>query len=213
MWERCKLALPANDIYNATDHQPIAHHCDALGTQYVITSPDCLTGTDQVREAAEYIDADIYLNVQGDEPLINPDDIISVMNAAKRSPNIVINAMCKIDDEAEFYSPMIPNVVAARDGSLLYMSRAPVPSNKDHSFQGGMRQVCIMALGKTALQAFSSVREKTPVEAIEDLEVLRCLELGFDEKMIEIASQSIAVDTPKDVAKVEAILDGLEKDG
>ena len=51
MWERCKLALPANDIYNATDHQPIAHHCDALGTQYVITSPDCLTGTDRVRKA------------------------------------------------------------------------------------------------------------------------------------------------------------------
>jgi 3-deoxy-manno-octulosonate cytidylyltransferase (CMP-KDO synthetase) len=212
-WERCKLVLPTNDIYIATDDERIAHHCDTLGTQYVMTSPDCLTGTDRVREAADYVDADIYLNVQGDEPLINPDDIITVMNAAERFPGIVINGMCKIDDEAEFRSPMIPKVVAAHDGRLLYMSRAPVPSNKDCKFRGAMRQVCVMAFDKKALEAFSSVKDKTPVEAIEDLEVLRFLEMGFNVKMVEVSPQSIAVDTPGDVAKVEAVLDGLEKNG
>jgi 3-deoxy-manno-octulosonate cytidylyltransferase (CMP-KDO synthetase) len=209
-WERCRLVLADTDIFVATDDSRIAEHCVENGMQHIMTSSDCLTGTDRVKEASDQIDADIYLDVQGDEPLINPDDITAIMIVAENSPGAVINGMCKIEDEAEFRSPMIPKVLAAPDGRLLYMSRAPVPSNKSNEFRGAMRQVCVMAFDKNALDAFSSVKEKTPLEAIEDLEVLRFLEMGFDVKMVEVTSQSIAVDSPEDVIKVEAVLAQLE---
>jgi len=209
-WERCKLVLNEDDIYVATDDDRIKDHCVENSIQHVMTSSDCLTGTDRVKEASDQIDADIYLDVQGDEPLINPDDITAVMNTAKNAPGTIVNGMCKITNEAEFRNPMIPKVLAAPDGRLLYMSRAPVPSNKNREFHGAMRQVCVMAFDKNALRAFTSTKRKTPLEAVEDLEVLRFLEMGFDVKMVEVSSQSIAVDTPEDVAKVEAILNELE---
>jgi 3-deoxy-manno-octulosonate cytidylyltransferase (CMP-KDO synthetase) len=210
-WERCCFVLDDKNVYVATDDQKIADHCAEHGMQYVITSANCLTGTDRVKEASDIINADIYLDVQGDEPLINPADIEAVLDSAIRSPGSVVNGMCKITNEDEFRSPMVPKVLATPDGKLLYMSRAPVPSNKSNEFYGAMRQVCVMAFDKKALQAFTSIGKKTPLEEIEDLEVLRFLELGIEVKMVEVSAQSIAVDCPEDVAKVEAVLNDLDK--
>jgi 3-deoxy-manno-octulosonate cytidylyltransferase (CMP-KDO synthetase) len=81
-WGRCRLALEEKNIYVATDDSRIADHCAEQGILHIMTSADCLTGTDRVKEASDQINADIYLDVQGDEPLINPDDIVTVMQAA-----------------------------------------------------------------------------------------------------------------------------------
>lgn len=83
VWGRCCLAVPACDIYVATDDERIRACCAAAGVQTIMTSSDCLTGTDRVYEASLQIKADVYLNVQGDEPLLDPHDILAVIDAAK----------------------------------------------------------------------------------------------------------------------------------
>lgn len=205
-WERCTRVLGADQIYVATDDERIAGHCHDHGIQVVMTGTECLTGTDRVQQASDQISADIYVDVQGDEPVIDPEDIRCVMNAALARPGAVINGMCDITDEAEYRSPMVPKVIAAPDGRLLYLSRAPVPSNKSDTFVGAKRQVCIMSCSKQSLDAFVSAPAKTPLEEIEDLEVLRFLELGIPVYMVECSDTSIPIDRPEDVPRVEARL-------
>ena len=206
VWERCIQAIEPERVFVATDDDRIADHCRKAGIQSVMTSPDCLTGTDRVFDAAQQIEADLYLNVQSDEPVIEPSDILKILKAGRAHPGEVINGMCPITDEADYLSNPIPKVVARPDGDLLYMSRAPIPSNKQSRFVRAMKQVCIYAFPPESLAAFASVTEKTPLEELEDLEMLRFLELGHKVRMVEVSTSSIAVDFPDDVARVEEML-------
>jgi 3-deoxy-manno-octulosonate cytidylyltransferase (CMP-KDO synthetase) len=200
------LALDAADVFVATDDERIASHCESFGAQVLMTSTDCLTGTDRVNEAAQQITADVYINVQGDEPLLDPVTIDVVLAEWSRHPNSVVNAMSRIDDEADYRSTTVPHVVASPDGRLLYMSRAAIPANKELAFRIAWRQVCVYAFPPAALAAFASCRDKTPLEQMEDIEILRFLELGIPVRMVTVASGSVAVDVPDDVVRVEAIL-------
>ncbi|MDA0119784.1 3-deoxy-manno-octulosonate cytidylyltransferase [Vibrio sp. T11.5] len=206
VWERCCLAVDKQRVYVATDDDRIAAHCAAYGMQYLMTSEECLTGTDRVYEASKIIDAKFYVNVQGDEPLLDPQDILDVVVEANKRPNEVINAMCPIYDEEDFRSPSVPKVVVRPDGRLLYMSRASIPTTKKLEFSKASKQVCIYSFPKEALKVFASVKQKTFVESIEDIEILRFLELGYDVRMIEVSSASIAVDFPEDVSRVEEVI-------
>lgn len=206
VWDRCCLALPAEDVYVATDDERIRTVCEAAGAQVLMTGSECLTGTDRVHEAALQVPADLYLNVQGDEPLLDPQDIHAVLAAAKTFPGEILNAMAPIHDEQDFRSNTVPKVVARPDGRLLYMSRAPIPTDKQHGFITAMKQVCIYGFTREALAAFAARDTKTPLEAIEDIEILRFLELGFDVRMITVSDSAIAVDVPADVARVEQAL-------
>lgn len=206
VWERCIRALPPSKVYVATDSEKIAAHCNNHGIQTVMTSSNCLTGTDRVWEASKAIDAEIYVNVQGDEPLIEPEDIKKVIAAAEKAPGQVVNAMCPITEEQDFRSVTVPKVVARPDGRLLYMSRCAIPTNKNLGFESANKQVCIYALNKSALEVFAKVETKTPLEELEDIEILRFLELGIDVHMVSVSSTSIAVDTPEDVRRVEAAI-------
>jgi 3-deoxy-manno-octulosonate cytidylyltransferase (CMP-KDO synthetase) len=205
-FRQCAKACKEEDIYVATEDDRIEKECREHNIQVLRTSDECLTGTDRVAECSQQIEADVYINVQGDEPLFNPDDLKAIMTAASASPKAIINGMCEIAKREDFYSPMIPKVVACPDGTLLYMSRGPIPANKEQQFVKAWRQVCAYAFPKDALQAFSRVKQKTPLEALEDIEILRFLELGFKVKMIHLSSKSIAVDVIEDVAKVESAL-------
>jgi 3-deoxy-manno-octulosonate cytidylyltransferase (CMP-KDO synthetase) len=205
-WRRCAQALDPIDIYVATDDVRIADHCRGFGAQVRMTPEDCPTGTDRVFAAAEAIPADCYVNVQGDEPLIDPTDITTVIRAWTTDPNRVVNAMCPIENEESFRSAAVPKVCAAPDGRLLYMSRAGLPASKDGSFNGGWRQVCVYAFGLDQLRRFAKHGSRTPLESVEDIEILRFLELGEPVWMVPVSSASIAVDFPHDVAVVEAAL-------
>ena len=206
VWEQCEKAIPSKNIFVATDSEKIKNHCLENNIQVLLTSSDCLTGTDRVYEASKQIQAETIINVQGDEPLINPADIKKVIEESKRYPNKIINAMCPILEEKDFRSINIPKVVVRKDFQLLYMSRAPIPIDKINSFSKAWKQVCIYAFPKNALKSFSLEGSKTPLEFLEDIEILRFLELGYDIKMIEVSTSSIAVDVPKDVKRVvEAI--------
>ena len=173
-----------------------------------MTPDTCLTGTDRLFEVSKHVDADIYINVQGDEPLIKPDDIHMVMEAAKRKPDTIFNAMCPIQTEEEYRSPTVPKVVTTLDGILLYISRAPIPTTKEKGFKSAWKQVCIYAFPKEKLELFARQRNKTPIEAIEDIEILRFLELGYEVKMVPVSKASIAVDVPEDVDRVLGALAG-----
>lgn len=203
---QCAKAVPAARIYVATDDDRIKAHCDQHGMRVVMTSPDCATGTDRVAAVAEKIPAELYVNVQGDEPLCNPADIVAIIRAARKFPGEVLNGFCKISDEELFRSPTIPKAVVRPDGRLLYMSRAAIPSTKALSFVKSWRQICIYAFTPEALKAFSAAPAKTPLEQLEDIEILRFLELGFEVRMVPMSDVSIAVDTPEDVERVAAAL-------
>ncbi|MBO9745689.1 cytidylyltransferase domain-containing protein [Xanthomonas phaseoli] len=143
---------------------------------------------------------------QGDDPLFNPQDVRLLIDAALAAPNDVINGYCPVTNIDEFRNPSVPKVVVRPDGRLLYMSRAAIPITKQGEFRRAWRQVCAYAFPKRALQAFASVTSKTTLEEIEDIEILRFLELGFEVRMVQMSNQSIAVDTPADVVRVEAAL-------
>ncbi|QOR65475.1 3-deoxy-manno-octulosonate cytidylyltransferase [Cytobacillus suaedae] len=207
-YQQCIKACPADKVYVATEDERIRETCESNGIQVIMTSSSCLTGTDRIAECTKYIDADVYINVQGDEPLFNPKDLEKLIDYVGKYPGEILNGYCEINDEVIFRSGSVPKVVFRPDGRLLFMSRSPFPSNKEHSFEKAWRQVCAYAFPKEALEDFSSVSEKTRLESIEDIEILRFLELGWDVRMIELSSDSIAVDNPEDVHKVEeAILE------
>lgn len=205
-WAQCAQAFPKENIYVATDDERIARHCEENYINVLMTSKNCLTGTDRVLEASKQVNADLYINVQGDEPILNPDDLAEMVKAADSYPGEILNGYTKITTEAHFRSSSIPKVVMRPDGRLLYMSRAPIPTDKSNSYKIAWRQVCIYVFPKGALLAFGKKNKKTKLEAIEDIEILRFLEMGFDVRMIPLSPQSVAVDNPEDVEKVERII-------
>lgn len=202
VWEQCVKALPAELIYVATEDQRIVDHCHLNGIQCFLTSDNCLTGTDRIAEVSNMIDADYYINVQGDEPVFNPDDIISILEILPSVNGMILNGYCDILTEEEHKSVSTPKVVFRNDKRLLYMSRSPIPGNKQSQFHFGFRQVCIYAFPKKALETFASEKNKTPLENEEDIEILRFLELGYEVQMVQLSTLSIPVDHPEDVEKV-----------
>ena len=203
----CKKVTGNKYLYVATDSKKISNIVSANGYKYIMTSKKCLTGTDRVAEAAMKIKSKIYINVQGDEPTINPKDIRKIINAKIRYPNHVI---CGYDRVHKFENPSntnLPKVVVNSKNELIYISRALVPGskkkNKDTVFH---KQVCIYAFNKKELKKFLSKNKKSETESIEDIEILRFFDLNIKIKMIRLKSNSVAVDEIKDVKKAEQLL-------
>ncbi len=202
VWEKCLPAAGSEHVYVATDSQKIADVCHAFGASTIMTDSDCLTGTDRVAQAAEQLDYAFYVNVQGDEPMLEPKDIRALAQAYRDGGDSVVNAMAAIDDEREYWSRTVPKVVTNTVGKLLYMSRAAIPANKAGSFEKAWKQVCIYCFAPEHLQRYASATAKGPIEQIEDIEILRFLDLGIDVQMVELNSVSMAVDTPEDLQRV-----------
>jgi len=202
VWEKCAIATNEKHVIVATDDKRIEAHCLKHGIRVVMTSENCLTGTDRVSEVSKKLNADFYVNVQGDEPLLDPDDIKKVINAYLNEPGFTYCAMTKITSSEDYNNRNIPKLVCSLDHSLLYISRAGIPSNKEGSNLPTMKQVCIYAFPKDHLNEFGLSKEKTTLEFSEDIEILRLLEKGHKVKMVELKSSSIAVDTEEDLKKV-----------
>lgn len=202
-YQQCLKACPEEKLYVATDDERIKKTCEEYNIKVLMTSSNCLTGTDRIAECAAQLDAEVFINVQGDEPLFNPEDLQALIESVEKFPNEIINGYCEIRNESLFRNPSIPKVVFRPDGRLLYMSRSSIPTSKDLKFIKSWRQVCAYAFPRKALMDFSSVREKTTIENIEDIEILRFLELGWEVRMLKLSDTSIAVDTFEDVIRVE----------
>lgn len=201
-------ALGKENVYVATDSEKIKKVVEDFGFSALMSSKDALTGTDRLWEAAQQVKADIYVNVQGDEPLLNPIDIINVVEAKKKYMGEVINAMCPILDDEDPRDVNIPKVVVTQDKRMVYMSRLAVPGTKslETAPKKYWKQVCIYAFNYNELKAFGSFGRKSYLESFEDIEILRFLELNIPVRMVESSGDSRAVDIPEDVAVVEKIL-------
>ena len=211
VYEQCLKAVPKNSIYVATEDERIADHCKQNNIQFIMTSDECLTGTDRLCEVSKLVEADYYINIQGDEPLFNPIDIQNLIQELSKQKNLydVYCGYCSIDTEDTFFSFNMPKVIFNKRKELLYMSRAPIPSNKNNKFKKGYRQVCGYAFSKKSLEIFD-IKSKTYFESIEDIELLRFLELGVKVKMVEMSKKSIPVDVKEDIEKVLIALDNVK---
>ncbi|MDC3294943.1 3-deoxy-manno-octulosonate cytidylyltransferase [bacterium] len=205
-YERANEATSANNIYIATDSNEILKLCDRVGVNCILTSEKCLTGTDRIAEFSKKIKAKIYINLQGDEPIMNKDNILKMIEAGCKNPDQIINGWASINNNREFISRNIPKVVIKDNGNLMYMSRSPIPGNKLDQFVEAKKQICVYSFPKKALDFLLENPQKSSTESIEDIEILRFLELGWDIKMIELTGESIAVDTPKDLKLVRQIM-------
>ena len=202
VWDKCVSAVGSDKVYVATDDDRIAKVVKDFGGQYIMTSPNCLTGTDRLAEANELLQLDFIINVQGDEPMLEPNDIIKVRDEFIINPSQIVNAYTKISDSEDAYSTTLPKVVTSKSGNLLYMSRAAIPMGKNGNARNNFKQVCIYAFSKEHLEFFSLNPSKTKIEDVEDIEILRFLENDIPVKMIEVNNVGIAVDTPADLEKV-----------
>ncbi len=204
----CKT-IEKKDIYIATDDDKIKKEVLDNGFQCIKTLKEALTGTDRVALAAKNLDYKFYINIQGDEPLIEPKDIQKCINLKKSFPEYVINGYCHISKNEKVISKNIPKLVTDKNNNLLYISRGVIPSLKENELINPncyKKQVCIYGFTKKELEKFNSFGKKTDLEALEDIEILRFLELGMKVKMFKCEEGSLAVDVPSDVEKVEKAL-------
>lgn len=206
--ELSSKAVGVANTYVATDDKAIADVVTHAGFQAILTKTDALTGTDRLAEAAAGIEADIIINVQGDEPLVNPLDIIKIRDAKLKHSNMVINGFTWVSPAEDIHSVNIPKVITTEQDELVYMSRNALPGFKDKANAPSRykKQVCIYAFDRNELFQFQAYGRKSALESAEDIEILRFLELGKRILMVETRPGSLAVDVPGDVRAVETAL-------
>ncbi len=205
-YQQCIKTVDSSKVFVATDNIKIKELCEKENINVVMTSESCLTGTDRVAEASQKIKSNVYINVQGDEPFLDPMDLEMFINIALKNPDIIHNAYCDIHDEDLFNNFNIPKLVLDKNERLIYMSRAPIPISKSGNFSKAYRQVCMYSFPKKMLDLFSSYKNKTDLEEIEDIEILRFIESGIPIQMIKVSENSIAVDTPNDLKKIHEMI-------
>ena len=207
--EILSMAIGIDSTYVATDDLRIKSIVENYGFNCVMTTTEALTGTDRVWQAAQEIKSDIYINVQGDEPLIRPNDILKIIGTKQLFPNHVINGWHALSESEDPNDVNIPKVLINHAGDLIYMSRLPIPgSKKSRVFKPSKfkKQVCIYAFTYKELELYGSHNRKTAYEQEEDIEILRFFDLNIPIKMVETSNVSLAVDNPPDVDKVEQFI-------
>jgi len=204
--ERVVMAETVSRIAVATDDERIAEAVEAFGGYTVMTSPDHVSGTDRVAEAAAIIGGDIVLNVQGDEPLIEPATIDGVVGKILDDDDIVCStAASPIDNENDHADPNAVKVVVDDAAHALYFSRAPIPYWRDGGFGGAYLHAGIYCFRRDFLMRFAALAP-TPLEKAEKLEQLRILEHGYRIGVFIGGCRSIGVDTPEDLERARRMM-------
>jgi 3-deoxy-manno-octulosonate cytidylyltransferase (CMP-KDO synthetase) len=207
--ERTRQAARVARVVVATDDDRIKHAVEEFGGEAVLTRRDHRTGTDRVAEIAAHLEAEIYVNVQGDEPLIDPGTIDAVVAEMLDDDSIQIATPCTAITQAnDVMDPNIVKVVRDFDGNCLYFSRAPIPWVRDTKAAAAphhWKHVGLYAFRREALLEFPTL-PPGELEAVEQLEQLRWLENGFRIRGVETDYDAISVDVPADIQRVEKIL-------
>jgi len=200
----CGLMDP---VVVATDSDEVAAVCQTRGIPVAMTSPDCASGSDRVCEIAGRIDADIYVNTQGDEPTLTPAFFPALLKLFER-PEVEVATLAVHCAAGDIDDPNCVKVVIAQDGRALYFSRAAIPYDRDKTgFDGYRKHLGIYAYRKAALERFAAL-PPSPLERLERLEQLRLLENGIALYVAEAPSDTIGVDTEADLERAEAALRG-----
>ena len=220
VFEQARKASLVTEVVVATDDQRIFNVVCDFGGNAVMTSPDHQSGTDRAAEVAKNSECDIVVNIQGDEPLIPPENIDLVIKPLLSSPDLPVSTlMIAIRNRNEMFDPNICKVVVDSKGQALYFTRAPVPYDRDswpdvvHSIKDGdinsavlgYKHIGMYAYTKSFLLQFPELKTSR-LENLEKLEQLRVLENGYSIQVMETDQNSIGVDRPEDLAEVAQMM-------
>jgi len=205
VWRAAMSSGCMDPVLVATDAEEVAAICRARHIPVVMTSAGCASGSDRVFEVARSLEADIYVNIQGDEPMLTGDFFPPLLALFDR-PQVQVATLAVRCPEAEIANPNAVKVVTALDGRALYFSRSTIPFDRDAAgFTGYRKHLGIYAYRKAALERFASLPPGR-LEQLERLEQLRLLENGIDIYVAEAPADTIGVDTEEDLVRAEAEL-------
>lgn len=204
VWNRSALVHPEEDIYIATEDKIIEDYCLDNNIKCVNTGP-ADTAIDRIKLFSDKIEADAYINVQGDEPVVNPEDIKTILAYNKKWPDRILfgKTTATVKDFHDFSKA---KVVCDLTNRLLYSSRAGIPLNNKGAFVSAQRAIWIYAFNKKALDSYYQNADNTSLDKIEDNEIIRFLEIGMPVYCVDMIGDSWAVDEFKDIEIVEKIL-------
>lgn len=210
VYHQCLKVDELSAVYVATDDERIEKACLENNINVIMTSDKHMTGTDRLGEVARKIPADLYVNIQGDEPLIEPENIRKAIFPFYDNEELQItNLMTKITNPVDVVNFTVPKVIVNKDNVGIYLTRSTAPYPKgsiDYSFY---KQVCVYGFKPEALQFYCEYGEKygkARMEKIEDIEILRFIENGYRVQYIEVDSDTVAVDTQNDLVLVNQIV-------
>jgi 3-deoxy-manno-octulosonate cytidylyltransferase (CMP-KDO synthetase) len=206
VFERASQARYLHKVIIATDDQRIFDAARAFGAQVRMTRADHLSGTDRVAEVAESENAAVIVNIQGDEPLLDPEAIDAAVLALTSDPEVSMATLSKrIEDPAEVNDPNVVKVVANRAGDAIYFSRAPIPFVREGR-AAHFKHIGLYVYRRDFLLAYSGL-PVGPLEQAERLEQLRALENGHRIRVVETDYESFGVDTPRDLERIAMLFE------
>lgn len=207
VYERA-LEVPGVDtVVIATDDQRVVDAVRGFGGRCVMTSPDHPSGTDRLAEVMRTVDADIYINLQGDEPLVRPADIALLADGMRMDSAVQVGTLCHAIDAQEARNPNTVKVVLAANGDALYFSRAAIPFARDDAPASYLKHVGVYAYRREVLAAYSAL-PAAMLEQAEKLEQLRLLAAGLRIRAFKVEPSGPGVDTPECLARVRALMAG-----
>lgn len=209
VWERASQARYITSIIIATDDERILSEARRFGAVARLTRRDHLSGTDRVAEIASAENCDIIVNIQGDEPLLDPAAIDAAILPLVHEAEIEMATLKKrIEDPREVGDPNVVKVVTDRDGDAIYFSRCPIPFGRDGASAEHWKHIGIYVYRRDFLLGYSDL-PVGPLERAERLEQLRALENGFRIRVVETEYESIGVDTPEDLERVNSLFESM----
>ncbi len=207
VWRAAAESGTMDAVVVATDSEEVASVCRELGIPVAMTSAECASGSDRVWEVSRQMEAEIYVNIQGDEPLLTPAHFGPLLGLFAR-PEVVVGTISVPCPAEDIHNPNAVKVVTAVDGRALYFSRAAIPFDRDGLGVVGYRKhLGLYAYRRLALERFASLAPSR-LEVSERLEQLRLLENGMDIYVGEAMGDTVGVDTAEDRERVAAILRG-----
>lgn len=209
VFERARQAQLLEDVIVATDDERIRAAVEGFGGKPAMTRSDHPTGTDRLAEVAEGLDVEIVCNIQGDEPLIDPEAIDAAIQPLLDDPTIPMSTlMAAITEERDLHDPNCVKLVVDKDGFALYFSRSLVPYPRDGKTEGRTfyYHPGLYVYRREFLLTYAKL-PPTPLEQTESLEQLRALENGYRIKCVETSYTPVAVDTPEDLERVKGLME------
>ncbi len=203
VWQRARRAAGIDRLVILTDHERIAEVATRFGAEVELTPADCASGTDRIAWAARNWNCEAVINIQGDEPLVDPDDIARLAAHLRAVPADAIATLATDADPGDRETPSAVKVVLDRDGYALYFSRAAIPYPRNEGGARPLRHLGIYGYQRPALLALAAL-EPTPLERSESLEQLRALENGMRIRVLTGAAPSWGVDTVEDAEAMAA---------
>jgi 3-deoxy-manno-octulosonate cytidylyltransferase (CMP-KDO synthetase) len=205
VWRAAQDSRLMDAVVVATDSEEVADVCRQRSMPVVMTSPECASGSDRVMEVARQLDADVYVNIQGDEPTLTKEFFPPLLALFER-PEVEVGTLAVSCPETDFDNPHAVKVVTALDGRALYFSRAAIPVDRDRTgFRGLQKHLGIYAYRKFALERFAAL-QPSPLEKLERLEQLRLLENNVNVYVARAPIDTIGVDTEEDFLRAEKVL-------